>query len=95
MAPRGVATLDRSRYLNHGDSSSDSEDDEITRPRSRSLPSASRNVRTIERHRHLARRNRNAAQLIAVISDRHMHTPSQPRQQPSQVQEVAETEEEG
>ena len=56
------------------------------------MPSASRNVRTIERHRHLARRNRNAPQIAAVISDR--HTLIQPRQ-PAQVQEVAETEEEG
>lgn len=97
-ATRTAATMDRPRLFFHRnrelESQSDSED-EVERPRSYSLPSVSRNIRTIERHRHLARRNRNVPQF-AVLSDRLMDNVAlrQPRE-PPRVEDAAETEEEG
>ena len=82
---RNAATLDRPRLFTH---TSIDDDGEMGRPRSHSMPnSSSRNVRTIERNRHLARRNRPRG--ARALSDR---PPTQPQ---STIQDVAESEEEG
>lgn len=91
--PRTVATIDRSRLLFLSNVSGGEPDNEVERPRAYSLPSRSRNVRAIERQRHLARRNRNIAgrdteNMVPVAL-------LQVREPPPVRQEVAETEEEG
>ena len=87
--------MDRPQLFLHRPNSDSDSDSEMERPRSQSLPSTSRNARTIDRHRRLARRNRNPQQF-AVLSDRLIDNvvPILHRGSP-QVEEVVETEEEG
>ena len=79
---RDAATLDRQQLFTHTNIDDvGGGDEEMRRPRSHSMSSSNRNVRTIERNRYLARRNR----------------PSHARDTRPQlvVQNVAESEEEG